>query len=71
MKAIRAVIRLIVGIILGAFGGWLVGLTFHAGWWLLMGAAGKPFNIDSGLVLYTTPYAVIGAILGASMIAEE
>jgi hypothetical protein len=65
------VIKGIVGVIVGGFLGWIVGLFYHASWWLLKGIAGDPFNISSGLFLYTLPYAAIGALLGAAMLAAE
>jgi hypothetical protein len=65
------IIRGIVGMIVGGFSGWVAGLFFHIRWWFIKGITGDPFDISSGLFLYTLPYAVTGALVGAVKFAEK
>jgi len=42
------IIKGIVGVVVGGFLGWIVGLFYHASWRLLKDIAGEPFNISGG-----------------------
>jgi hypothetical protein len=57
----------IVGLVAGGFFGWLIGLFFHSCWWIFKGAIGNPFDFSSGLILYTSPYAILGALAGVAI----
>ena len=61
MKAVKTT----AGAILGASAGWLIGLFFHVAWWSLYRLAGGAFDLSSGSLVYTAPYAFFGALLGA------